>query len=185
MVDPITDEIRQVNAEAELLYNHEQVEQAIDQMAEAITAEIGNLNPVLLCILTGGIVTTGMLLPRLQFPLQLDYAHATRYEGDTAGGQLHWVRAPNISLQDRTVLIIDDILDKGVTLASIENECQKLGARKIYSAVLVDKNTTREGEIDKADFTGLEIPDRYVFGYGMDYKNYLRNGRGIYAVKDK
>jgi len=184
MTELTPQEIETVFSEAELLFNASEVEQALDEMATAITEKLGQSNPVLLCIMTGGIVPTGMLLPRLQFPLQLDYAHATRYEGKTSGGELQWVRAPNISLRDRTVLIVDDILDKGVTLSSIRDECHRLGALKVYSAVLVEKETPRTGDMPQADFIGVKIPDRYVFGYGMDYKNYLRNSSGIYAVKE-
>ncbi len=183
MTESILEEISQVEAEADLLFSEAEVEQALDNMAATITETIGQSNPVLLSIMTGGIVPTGLLLPRLRFPLQLDYAHATRYRGETSGSELHWERTPNISLENRTVLIVDDILDKGVTLSSIVNECNQLGASKVYSAVLVDKQTQRLGTLHKADFTGVEIPDRYVFGYGMDYKNYLRNCHGIYAVK--
>ncbi|MCG8325768.1 MAG: hypoxanthine-guanine phosphoribosyltransferase [Thiotrichales bacterium] len=184
MTDLTPQEIEQVFAEAELLYSASEVEQALDNMAVEITRALGNTNPILLCIMTGGIVPTGMLLPRLQFPLQLDYAHVTRYQGETSGGELEWARAPRLPLRNRTVLIVDDILDKGVTLSSIHDECEKLGADRVFSAVLVDKQTPRTGHIPTADFTGLHIPDRYVFGYGMDYKNYLRNSSGIYAVKD-
>ena len=182
-MNPKTEHIEQVLSEAELLYSRTQVETALDTMAEKISDELSELNPVLLCIMTGGIVPTGMLLPRLSFPLQLDYVHATRYTGETVGRDITWLRSPHIPLDDRVVLVIDDILDKGITLSCIVDECQKKNASKIYSAVLVDKATEREGRIGTADFTGLSVPDRYVFGYGMDYKDYLRNGDGIYAVK--
>lgn len=169
---------------ADLLYSKDQVEQSLDNMAEAISDKLADKNPILICIMTGGIVPTGMLLPRLNFPLQLDYVHATRYAGDTVGREITWLRSPHIPLEDRVVLVIDDILDKGITLSCIIDECQKKNAAEIYSAVLVDKTTQRESDIEHADFTGLTVPDRYVFGYGMDYKGYLRNGNGIYAVKD-
>lgn len=184
MTDNTPHEIEQVFAEAEQLFNADEVETALNAMATAITEQLGSSNPILLCIMTGGIVPTGMLLPRLQFPLQLDYAHATRYDGNTTGGDMHWERAPSLDLEGRVVLIIDDILDKGITLASIRDECRRLGAGRVLSAVLVDKETPRESDITSADFTGLKIPDRYVFGYGMDYCNYLRNSPGIYAVKE-
>lgn len=180
----IINDIEQVLNEAELLYSKEQVEDALDKMAEEITQKLSETNPLLLCVMTGGIVPTGMLLPRLNFPLQLDYIHATRYQGETSGRNIQWLRSPHIPVKERVVLIIDDILDKGITLSCIIEECKKEGAEKIYSAVLVDKQTTREAEIAEAEFHGLRVPDRYVFGYGMDYKDYLRNGSGIYAVKD-
>ena len=179
-----TKEIQKVLEDAELLYSKQQVEESLDIMAAAITEQLADKNPILICIMTGGIVPTGMLLPRLNFPMQLDYVHATRYAGDTVGREITWLRSPHIPLDGRVVLVIDDILDKGITLSCIIEECQKQNAAEIYSAVLVDKTTPRENTINQADFTGLTVPDRYVFGYGMDYKDYLRNGDGIYAVKD-
>ena len=178
-----TKDIEKVLEEADLLYNKDQVERCLDNMAAEITEKLSESNPVLLCIMTGGIVPTGMLLPRLNFPLQLDYVHATRYSGDTVGREITWLRSPHIELKDRAVLVIDDILDKGITLSCIIEECKNHQAAEVYSAVLVDKETKRESTIAKANFTGLNVPDRYVFGYGMDYKDYLRNGDGIYAVK--
>lgn len=176
-------EAAQVYLEAELLYSVDKVEASIEQMAKDITAVLAETNPVVLCPMIGAIVPVGKLLPLLDFQLQLEYIHATRYRGDTTGGTLYWLRKPAIPLRDRTVLIVDDILDKGTTLGAIVDECKKLRAAKIYTAVLVDKQTEKTGTIKKADFTGLTVPDRYVFGYGMDYKEYLRNCAGIYAVK--
>lgn len=167
---------------AELLYSEQDVEAALDGMAGQITAQLADSNPLLLCVLTGGIIPTGKLTTRLDFPLQLDYLHATRYRGATRGGELNWIAHPSISLRDRVVLIIDDILDEGTTLAAIIEHCRDEGARHVYSAVLIDKRHDRKFHNIKADFTGLEVPDRYVFGYGMDYKDYLRNAPGIYAV---
>ena len=124
---------------------------------------------------------TGQLLPRLNFPLELDYIHATRYLGTTAGGELHWLKYPTISLLDRTVLVIDDILDEGLTLSAIVEYCQRAGARQVLTAVMLEKQHARKAAI-KADFVGLLVPDRYVFGYGMDYQDQLRYAAGIYAV---
>ncbi|MHB8472529.1 MAG: hypoxanthine-guanine phosphoribosyltransferase [Gammaproteobacteria bacterium] len=169
---------------AELLHSEQAVEHALDQMAAQITTQLAAANPVLLCVLTGGIIPAGKLATRLDFPLQLDYLHATRYRGATRGGELHWIAHPSIDLRDRVVLVIDDILDEGTTLAAIVEHCRAEGASEVLSAVLVDKIHDRKDPAIKADFTGLEVPDRYVFGYGMDYKGYLRNARGIYAAHE-
>lgn len=168
---------------ADLLHSQQAVEAALDRMAAQITARLADSNPLLLCVLTGGIIPTGHLTTRLDFPLQLDYLHATRYRGATSGGELNWIAHPSISLRDRVVLVIDDILDEGATLAAIVDHCRGEGAREVYSAVLVDKLHDRKYHNVKADFTGLEVPDRYVFGCGMDYQDYLRNAPGIYAVQ--
>jgi hypoxanthine phosphoribosyltransferase len=176
------DKVNQVFAEADCLYNQEQVEQQLDRMAEEINARYANSNPIFLCVMTGAVVPAGHLLTRLNFPLELDYIHATRYAGATTGGELTWETEPSISFQDRNIIIFDDILDEGVTLAALVDYCRQLGALEVATAVLVEKLHDRKQGI-LADFVGLEIEDRYVFGYGMDYHGYLRNIPGIYAVK--
>jgi len=175
-------DINEVFTTADLLYAREAVETALDRMAEAISARLKNSDPVLLCVLTGGIVPVGHLLTRLNFPLQLDYAHATRYDNQTSGGDLNWIAQPSISLAGRVVLVVDDILDEGITLDALINYVHSAGAVDVLSAVLVRKDRPRRIAL-QPDFVGLEIPDRYVFGYGMDYHGYWRNAAGIYAVK--
>jgi hypoxanthine phosphoribosyltransferase len=177
------DEVERVMCEAECLYTPDQVHTAIDAMADSITSVLQGSNPLLLCLMSGAMVIGGKLLPRLHFPLQLDYIHATRYRNTTAGAELEWLVKPRHELKGRTVLIIDDILDEGITLHEVLNWCHASGAEAVYSAVMVEKLHDRRQPADlKADFTGLHVPDRYVFGYGMDYKGYLRNAPGIFAV---
>lgn len=177
-------EIKRVQAEAELIYSFAEVEAAIDKMGSEITAVLADKNPVILCLMVGAVVPTGKLLPLLNFPLQVEYVHATRYNGKTRGGTLRWIRKPEIDIKDRHVLIIDDILDEGTTLSAMIEECKRNHANSIHTAVLVDKQLGRTRNFKQADFTGLTVPNRYVFGYGMDYKEYLRNAPGIFAVKD-
>ncbi|MFU8797782.1 MAG: hypoxanthine-guanine phosphoribosyltransferase [Gammaproteobacteria bacterium] len=175
--------IQNVFAKATCLYSNDEINTALDAMAAEIRAKLENTNPVLLCVLKGGIVLTGNLLPRLDFPLELDCVHATRYRGALSGGEISWQVIPNTILENRTVLIVDDILDGGITLSSIIEYCKNQKARAIYTAVLLDKPAARlAGGLLKADFTGLEVENRYVFGYGLDYKEYLRNAPGIYEV---
>jgi hypoxanthine phosphoribosyltransferase len=177
-------QIYKVYAQAERLYSKHEVESAFDQMADKIRAKLANTNPIFLCVVIGGIIPMGNLLPRLDFPLEVDYIHVTRYKGTTKGSNsLHWKAEPSCSLQNRTVVVVDDILDGGLTLARIVEYCKIKGANAVYSAVLVDKLKIREpGGMEKADFSGLKVDNRYVFGYGMDYKEYLRNAPGIFAV---
>lgn len=177
-----TDQALDVYAHAECLYDQAAVEAALTRMAGEIAARLKGSNPLLLCTMTGGVVVTGHLLTRLNFPLQIDYLHATRYGSGTQGGELQWNARPAAVLRDRVVLVVDDILDEGNTLAAILAYCKKEGAREVYSAVLADKLHDRRCDV-RADFVGLTVPDRYVFGYGMDYKNYWRNAPGIFAVR--
>lgn len=179
------EEVDKVWREADCLYDGAQVGAAIDAMAVSITEALKDSNPLLLPLMSGATVIAGKLLPRLDFHLQLDYIHATRYHDKTKGvGDVQWLVKPRHDLRDRTVLVIDDILDEGVTLHQVIEWCKQQGARKVYTAVLVNKQHDRRQPPDLvADFVGLDVPDRYVFGYGMDYKGYLRNAPGIYAVK--
>ncbi len=177
------DEIRRVLAQADCLHDRQAVEHAFDRMAAAIHARLEGSNPLVLCVMTGALIPAGHLLTRLEFPLQVDYLHATRYRNRTHGGELQWKARPSLSLDGRHVLVVDDILDEGLTLAAILDYCHAAGAQSVSSAVLVNKRRPRRHELIP-DFVGLEIEDRYVFGYGMDYKGYLRNAAGIYAVKD-
>lgn len=176
-------EVRTVEQEAELLYSKTEIETALDTIATDISQKLSDKNPLLLCVLNGGIITMGELLLRLDFPLELDSIIATRYQNLTSGGKTEWRLEPKISLQGRTVLIIDDILDEGITLKDIISYCQDKGAQATYSAVLVNKLLDKEKPV-QADFVALETENRYLFGWGMDYKGYLRNASGIYAVKN-
>lgn len=174
--------IKQVRAEADCLATIEEAELALDNVAAEITSRHKNNNPLVVCVMNGGLIVTGCILSRLDFPLEQDYIHATRYRGETQGGELNWFAQPQHSLKGRHVVIVDDILDEGYTLAAIVKHCQQSGAATVETAVLVEKMHNRKQGI-KADYVGLEIEDRYLFGYGMDYKGYLRNAPGIFAVK--
>lgn len=172
----------QVFKEADCLYDEQAVEAAIDRMASDIYAQLHDKNPLVLCVMSGALIPMGRLLTHLDFPLRIDYLHATRYGASTEGGNLAWLAQPQSSLKDEVVLVVDDILDEGITLEAIIRACREHGARAVYSAVLVEKEHDRKNGL-AADFVGIKVVDRYVFGYGMDYKGYLRNAPGIYAVK--
>lgn len=176
-------ELQQMLDNAEMLYDEQAVEAALDNMAADINSKLADSNPLVLCVMNGGIVVSGKLLTRLTMPLNIDAINASRYRNQTFGGGIEWILKPHASLQDRTVLIIDDILDEGITLAAIYEYCIEQGARAVYSAVLIDKNTGYDKPI-AADFVGLITENRYLFGYGMDYKGYCRNAAGIYACKE-
>lgn len=177
-----TQEIESVFRAAEQLFSQHQVEAALDRMAVHIERSIGRDDPLIMCVMTGGLVAASELFLRMHFPAQLDYLHATRYQGTRGGTELSWITRPTKPLQGRSVLVIDDILDEGLTLAAILDYCRQQDAAAVRSAVLVEKLHQRKAPGLQADFVGLQVQDRYVFGYGMDYHGYLRNVRGIYAV---
>lgn len=176
------DEILAVSRRADCLHTEAEVEAAIDALAGQVTTALRNRNPLLLCLMNGGLVFAGKLLTRLAFPLQIDYLHATRYRHNTQGSELEWQRLPALSLHGRDVLILDDILDEGATLAAVVAHCRAQRAARVLTAVLVDKRHERKVSGIRADFVGLRVEDRYLYGYGMDYRGYLRNAAGIYAV---
>ena len=166
--------------QADCLYSPDRVESALADMARRINQTLSGSDPLVICVMTGGVVPFGQLLPRFQFPLQIDYVHATRYGKRLKGGQLQWISGPHQDPRGRVVLLIDDILDEGTTLTGIESRYRDDGASEVYKAVLVVKKRPRQYDV-QVEFSGLEVPNRYVFGCGMDYKGYLRNIAGIYA----
>lgn len=177
-------EIMSIYEHAELLVDGATVRSAIQRLAGEITAELENTVPLVLCVMQGGLLFTGQLTPLLPFPLEIGYVHATRYGKNTIGTQLQWIMPPPRNLMGRTVVLLDDILDCGTTLDSISTVCKELGASQVLSAVLVDKRHDRKISPGfRANFTGLEIPDRFVFGFGLDYQGYWRNANGIYGVQ--
>jgi len=166
---------------AQLLHDGNAVQAAYDQMAAAINRDWAGTEPMVMPVLLGGLVPAGQLLPRLSFSLQLETIHATRYGGGTRGGQLNWLAEPRESLRGRNVLLIDDILDEGVTLKALVAYCLEQGAHQVGTAVLVRKLGKKPAAI-QADYVGLDVPDRYVFGCGMDLHEYHRQLPGIYAI---
>ena len=159
------------------------VSEAIARLAREITARLAESFPLVLCVMRGGVIFTGQLLPQLRFPLELDYVEVTRYGVATRGGELSWRMAPTQAVTGRAVLVLDDILDEGHTLAAIREKLLALGASRVFIAVLSEKDTDRPKPV-KADFTGVKLPNRYVFGCGMDVKGAWRNLPEIYALKE-
>lgn len=171
---------------AEQIYSADEIYKAIDTVAAQMTEALHDKNPLLLCVLVGGIVPAGYLIDRLHFPLQIDYVHATRYQDKTVGQELNWVAKPRTELTNRTIVIIDDILDGGLTLAEVVKWCESQGAKEVLTMALIDKKAARvQGGLDTVDFTALTAPDSFLFGFGLDYKGYLRNAPGIYAVAEE
>jgi hypoxanthine phosphoribosyltransferase len=180
-----SNKIQNILEKATCLYDISEINIALDNMATAITTKLKNLNPLVLCVMTGALIPTGHLVTRLHFPLEMDYIHVTRYQGSTRGGDLHWLVEPRQPLKDRTILIVDDIMDGGLTLSAIIDYCKQAKAQNIYTAVMVSKNRKREPGVHfEPDFIGVKTEDKYLFGFGLDYEEHLRNVPGIYAVNE-
>ncbi len=183
MSTPDFTEAKKIQEKSTCIFDKKTVEAAITKVANEMNQVMADKIPVLLCVMNGAVVFMGQLATQLNFPLQIDYIHVTRYQGGIEGREIHWVAEPNIDLKDRAVLIIEDILDGGLTLAAVENFCADQGAAEVFTATLVNKVREREeGGVEKCDFVGLNIEDKFLIGYGLDFQGFLRNDPGIYVV---
>lgn len=178
------EEAQAVLREADCVSDAAAVDAAYDRLAAALRAEYAGKNPLVLTVMIGGLVPAAEILKRVDFAFELDYLHATRYRGATTGGGLLWKRQPDTSLEGRHVLVIDDILDEGHTLVAVRKALLEFSPASLKVAVLADKKHDRRAPEAHAEFIGLTLPDRYVFGCGMDYKEYWRQLPAIYAVKE-
>jgi len=167
--------------QSDLVASAEEVQAALRRVALQIDARLSGAYPLVLAVMGGAVVFAGQLLPLLRFPLDFDYIHVSRYGAATRGAAIDWRVTPPESVRGRTVLVVDDILDGGDTMAAIRERLLALGAEAFLCAVLVEKTLERQKPI-QADFVGLRIPDRFVFGYGMDAKGYWRNLPEIRAM---
>ena len=169
--------------EAELIRSADEVQAAVRRVADAINATLADQHPLVLSVMGGAVVFTGQLLPMLDFPLDFDYLHVSRYGNEKQGGALHWKVAPRENVRDKVVLVLDDILDEGETMHAIKQRVMELGATKCYCAVFADKEKGMDKPV-RADFVGMELPNRFVFGFGMDVHGAWRNLPAIYALKE-
>lgn len=152
-------------------------------MAGEIAGELGRSFPLVLCVMRGSVIFAGQLLPRLEFPLEFDYLDVTRYREETRGGEIAWKVTPGTAVAGRAVLVLDDILDEGQTLAAVKAKLLEAGASRVWCAVFAEKDIGRAKPV-AADFVGLHLPNRYVFGFGMDVGGAWRNLPEIYALKE-
>jgi len=182
-VSPSPETARQVLETAELLVPEPAVSEAVTRVAQEISEKLGGTFPLVLCVMRGGVIFAGQLLLQLRFPLEVDYLEITRYRSATQGGEIDWKVTPGAGVAGRIVLVLDDILDEGKTLAAIRDKVLAAGARAFYSVVFAEKETGRPKPI-RADFVGLRVPNRYVFGFGMDVSGLWRNLPGVYALKE-
>ena len=168
---------------AEEVCSPECVTTEVARAAAEITAALKDRYPLVLGVMRGSVVFAGQLLPLLRFPLHFDYLDVTRYRSTTVGGEITWKVSPGTAVSGRVVLVIDDILDEGQTLAAIRTKLLEAGATEFYSAVFAQKDTGRPKPI-AADFVGVTVPNRYVFGFGMDVYGAWRNRPAIYALRE-
>ncbi len=157
------------------------IQAALQRLAREITARLSHSNPLVIAVMNGGLVFAGQLLPQLAFPLEISYVHVRRYGAGTQGGELVWIAGPQEPVKDRIVLLLDDILDEGRTLATIRTRLLEQGAVEVLTAAFALKERATPAAI-AADFIGVRVPDRFVFGFGMDISGRWRNLPTIRAL---
>jgi len=171
---------------AELIHDANAVQAAVVRVATQLNQRFGQPDradfPLVLGVMGGGVIFTGQLLPQLNFPLEYDYIHVTRYGDDQQGGKVQWKVVPRQNVRDRIVIVLDDILDEGETLSQVRQRLLDMGAAEVVLAVFADKVTGRK-KMATADYVGLSVPDKFVIGFGMDVQGYWRNLAEIRAVK--
>ena len=177
--------LEQAVAQADLLVDRPTIDTAIAGIADAIARDYKGEVPVFISIMNGALPFAGQLALELGArgqDAQFDYMQASRYHGES-GGELVWKHRPVSSLFGRRVLLVDDILDEGFTLQGVRDWCLEQGATDVRIAVLTVKKHDRCLDGVKADYAGIELPDRFVFGFGMDVSESLRSLPAIYAMK--
>ena len=175
----------QVHNDAELLFSEEAVEEGIRLLAARVAEQYSDRNPIVLCVMNGGLYLTGQLLRHWDFPLTLDYVHATRYRLKTLGRDVLWKAYPQNSLRNRAVVIVDDIFDQGYTLEEVKSYCLKQGAASCESVFLIRKHRECKRADVEPDFVGLECGDCFVYGAGMDLNSHFRYLSSIYSLPEK
>lgn len=174
--------LRDALATADRIHDRDALLASIVRVGSEIDRDYQGKRPLFLTLMQGGLMFAGHLALAIEVDCEFDYVHATRYRGRTSGSDLHWIKAPSMSLKGRDVLLVDDILDEGKTLAAVCDWCVAQGAGTVKIAVLAVKIHDRCVPGLEADYVGVEVPDRYVFGFGMDYYEQGRNLPAIYAV---
>ncbi len=177
-------QLQEVKENSDLIFSASQIKAAVEKMGLELESKIKNKNAILICVMNGGIIMTSDLLRCMDCDVRVDYLQVARYRDKTVGGSLHWLKEPQLSLENQTVVLVDDIYDEGYTMEELVSYCEKHGASEVITAVLLLKKKTTPQVDLKPDIFGLEVNDRYVYGYGMDYKGYLRNVPAIYAISE-
>ena len=173
----------EIQKEAKCLINWTQLQKALDNMAIQMNDQLSTDLPIIVGVMLGGLIPMGHLLTRLTFAHEIDYVKVSRYADERVGGDLTWQHYPSADISGRNIVIFDDMLDKGITMAKIKQEFLRLGAKKVLTAVMINKLVKRSSQgLEQADYVGLDMQDKFVYGFGLDYKGFLRSVPGIFSL---
>ncbi len=177
-------QLQYVKDNSDLIFSASQIKTAVEKMGFELEAKLQNKSAIFICVMNGGVTLTADLARCVETDIRFDYLQVARYRDKTVGGSLHWLKEPHISLENETVVLVDDIYDEGYTMEELVSYCQSQGAKRVITVVLLYKQKSSPQAGNKPDIYGLQVEDRYVYGYGMDYKGYLRNMPAIYAISE-
>ena len=174
---------KELISKSSLIYSNKEIGNSISLIAQNCNSKLRDERVTILPVMNGGLIFSGHLIPKLDFHCVIDYIHASRYLNNKGQPTVNWIYKPKLDLiKDKIVLVIDDILDEGITLSDIKKNLIMMGAKKVLIAVLFDKKIKKIKPI-QADFLGLEVPDAYVYGFGLDFNGIGRNIPHLYAHK--
>lgn len=158
-----------------VLYSEEEIQNTIAKLADQLSAEYKDKDPLILCVLTGAVLFTVDLIEKMDIMAQMDFIDVSTYFGGTATtGELKLIHDMTKDVKGRNVLITEDIVDSGRTLQYLVNLLKKRGAKSVKTVSLLNKPEGREFDVN-VEYYGFKVPNEFLVGYGLDYKGYYRN----------
>jgi hypoxanthine phosphoribosyltransferase len=172
------------NPKLEILISTDQLQERVREMGAQITRDYAGRNPELICVLKGAMVFMSDLVRAIDLPLSMDFIAVSSYgKGMNTSGEVKIVKDLDEPLEGRNIILVEDILDTGLTLNYLSNNFRSRGASSIAIATLLNKPERRKVDVE-VSYQGFEIPDKFVVGYGLDYAERYRNLPFIAVVKD-
>ncbi|MBT4964409.1 MAG: hypoxanthine-guanine phosphoribosyltransferase [Francisellaceae bacterium] len=178
-------DVKSILEHSVMIYSRDDIARETKRVAQEITEVVSDKNPIIISTLIGGMMFSSAISEHLRFPLEMDYINVSRYDGETnPSNNVDFIVKPKKSLKNRVVVVVDDILDGGITMAEVSKFCKNSGATEVYTAVMTQKNRKRDsGGLKSADFIAFNAGNEFLVGFGLDYKGYLRNLPEIYSVQ--
>lgn len=178
-------ELEAVLSSSKIVYSESEIDAALCVMAASINNDLRDHDPIFICVLNGALMMYGQLMKKITIPSRMDAVHVARYGDEKVGSELQWLSYPSLDLDGQVVVLLDDVLEGGITLSEIAKYCYSKNAKQVITGVLINKKITREnGGLEQVDYAALEMESGFLIGFGLDYKGYLRNTRDIYMLED-
>ncbi len=178
------DKIRIVDKEFRLLVSSDKIQESINRLADQMNKDLKGRNVFFLGILNGAFMFVSDLIRRIDLECQISFLKLATYEGSSSSGSIKRLIGLDEDISGKTVVILEDIIDTGFTIDSILKQLKGYGPRDIRIAALLFKPDSFDRD-SRPDYIGIEIPNDFVAGYGLDYKGYGRNLKDIYVMNDK